>query len=299
MKACKLASGSFPACDVFRELTKRSWTTSRDELNLLFAKSARRQSVTFMADFKTHITTSTVLGVAYGSSAYFGFDMPLPHCFIAGGLCSVAGMLPDLDSSSGIPQREMLSFVSVIVPVLMLRRFEQLGMSPEHMVFIAALMYVFIRFVIGGMFKRYTKHRGMWHSIPAALIAGLATFLVSFSPELSVRLFKAWAVVLGFVSHLILDEIYAVDWQGQTIRIKRSFGTALKLIGKDRWANISTYGKLILLTVLVASDATLMNHIGKEPLDVPFTARDWLMHNLGNHDLESNPDHYHGEEKIR
>ena len=249
-----------------------------------------------MADFKTHITTSTVLGVAYGTGAYFGFDMPLPHCFVAGGLCSVAGMLPDLDSSSGIPQREMLSFVSVIVPVLMLRRFEQLGMSPEHMVFIAALLYVFIRFVVGGIFKRYTKHRGMWHSIPAALIAGLATFLVCLSPELSVRLFKAWAVVIGFVSHLILDEIYAVDWAGHSIRIKSSFGTALKLYGKDWWPNISTYGKLILLTILVASDASVMNHIGQKPLDVPFIARDWLMHKFGNHEAEQDPGQFHGSD---
>jgi hypothetical protein len=114
-----------------------------------------------------------------------------------------------------------------------------------------------------------------------------------------VRLFKAWGVVLGFLSHLVLDEIYAVDWAGRSIRIKSSFGTALKLFGKERWPNISTYGKLILLTVLVASDATVMNHLGREPLDVPFIARDWLMHRLGNHDAESNPENYHGDEKFR
>lgn len=250
-----------------------------------------------MADFKTHITTSTVLGAAYGIGAYFGFDMEMPHCFVAAGLCSVAGMLPDLDSNSGIPQREMLSFVSVIVPVLMLRRFEQLGMTPEHMVFVAAVMYVFIRFVVGGIFRRYTKHRGMWHSIPAALIAGLATFLVCLSPELSVRVFKAWAVVIGFVSHLILDEVYAVDWQGKRIRIKRSFGTALKLFSKERWPNISTYGKLVLLTVLVFSDTSVMKYFGHQPLDVPYTARDWLMHNLDNHEAETT-DHFHNHDDI-
>ena len=82
------------------------------------------------------------IGLAYGTGAYFGFDMPLPHCFVAAGLCSVAGMLPDLDSDSGIPLREMLSFVSVIVPLLMLNRFEQLGMSAEQMVFVAGVLYV-------------------------------------------------------------------------------------------------------------------------------------------------------------
>ena len=113
----------------------------------------------------------------------------------------------------------------------------------------------------------------MWHSIPAALIAGLATFLVCLSPDLSVRIFKAWAVVIGFVSHLILDEIYAVDWAGRSIRIKKSFGTALKLFGGTRWAIFTTYAKLVLLTAMVAGDASFMNHYGKEPLDIPFTAQ--------------------------
>jgi len=252
-----------------------------------------------MANFKTHITTSTVLGFAYGTGAYFGFGMPMSHCFVAGGLCSVAGMLPDLDSASGRPQREMLSFVSVIVPVLMIRRFEELGMTPEHMVFVAGVMYVFIRFVIGGLFKRYAKHRGMWHSIPAAGIAGLATFLVVLSPDLGIRFFKAWAVVIGFVSHLVLDEIYSVDWQGKRIRIKRSFGTALKLYSNKIWPNISTYGKLAFLLFLVAGDASLMEYLGSEPIESPFAVRDWLFHQIGNHAAEANQELYHSHDILR
>ncbi len=239
----------------------------------------------YMADFKTHITTSTVLGIGYGAAAYFAFDVQLSHCFVAGALCSVAGMLPDLDSNSGVPQREMLSFVSVIVPMLMFDRFKELGLSPEHMVFVAGVMYVGIRFGIGGLFKRYTKHRGMWHSIPAALIAGLVTFLISFSHDINIRLFKGWAVVIGFVSHLILDEIYSVDWQGHAIRVKKSFGTALKLFGSSFWPNISAYVKLGLLVLLCMGDGPLMNYIGSKPIQI-WSARDWIHDQLPNHDHE-------------
>ena len=252
-----------------------------------------------MANFQTHITTSTTLGFAYGTGAYFGFGVPMSHCFVAGGLCSVAGMLPDLDSKSGIPQREMLSFVSVIVPVLMIRRFECIGMTPEHMVFVAAVMYVFIRFVVGGIFKRYTKHRGMWHSLPAAAIAGMTTFLVCLSPEIGIRFFKAWAVVLGFLSHLILDEIYSVDWQGKAIRVKKSFGTALKFYGTDSWGNISTYAKLFLLIFLIAGDSSLMDYLGSEPIESPLAVRDWIMHQIGNHQAEINPELFHEQKILR
>ena len=173
-----------------------------------------------MADFKTHISFSTAVGCFYGAAGYYAFGVPPAHCFIAGGLCSVAGMLPDLDSDSGIPLREMLSFVSVVIPMLMLPRFEALGLTPEHMVFVAGVMYVLIRFGIGALFRRYTKHRGMWHSIPAAMIAGLVTFMVCLSSDFEIRLFKAWAVVIGFMVHLTLDEIYAVDWQGKLPKVK-------------------------------------------------------------------------------
>ncbi len=207
-----------------------------------------------MADFKTHITTSTVLGIAYGVAGHYVYDVSVPHSLMAGALCSVAGMLPDLDSDSGVPLREMLSFVSVLVPMMMLRRFYQFGWTPETMVFVSGVMYVGIRFGLGSLFRRFTKHRGMWHSIPAALIAGMITYLLCLSPEIGVRVFKAWAVVLGFLSHLLLDEIYSVDLGGRIIRIKKSSGTALKFIGDSRVSNFITYAGLLTLCLVVFRD---------------------------------------------
>ena len=210
-----------------------------------------------MADFKTHITASTILGIGYGTVANLEFNVPLGHCIIAGGLCSVAGMLPDLDSKTGIPQREMLSFVSVLVPMLMLFRFQELGLTSEEMVFVAGVSYVVIRFGVGEIFKRFTKHRGMWHSIPAAAVAAMATYVVCFSPETSIRLFKAWAVFIGFILHLVLDEVYSVDLMGR--RLKKSWGTALKFFGKDHLANIAAYVKVAALVLLIANDGTIMD----------------------------------------
>ena len=244
-----------------------------------------------MADFKTHITYSSVLGVAYGGLGYYVFHVPPAHCLIAGSLCAVAGMLPDLDSNSGIPQREMLSFVSVIVPMLMLQRFQEIGLTTEHMVFVAGLMYVLIRFGVGGLFKRYTKHRGMWHSIPAAMIAGLATFMVCLSTDFEIRVFKSWAVVLGFITHLALDEVYAVNWEGKLPRMKKSFGTAMKFWGNSRMANVTTYAKLIVLIVLVVGDDYMMDCVCQDRhVEDPQSPLDWIS-NLFVHD------HEHGDQE--
>ena len=222
-----------------------------------------------MADFKTHISTSTIVGIGYGVGAYFAWEIPFQQCVIAAGLCSVAGMLPDLDSDSGIPVRETVCFLSAVIPALMISRFQALGMSAEEIVFASVLIYIGFRFGVGRIFKRYTVHRGMWHSIPAAMIAGLTTYLVSFSPEFGMRIFKAWAVVMGFLTHLILDEMYSVDLRGQAIpRLKKSFGTALKFFSNSPWGNISTYGKLALLIVIVMGDASVMALFDAQPLEL-------------------------------
>src|SRR5688500_14827490 len=119
-----------------------------------------------MAGFKTHITTSTVLGVGYAAGGHVLYGMPLPACLLAGGLCSVSGMLPDIDSDSGVPLRESLAFAAAIVPMLMVERFRELGLAPESIALGGAILYLAIRFGLGGMLKRYTVHRGMFHSLP-------------------------------------------------------------------------------------------------------------------------------------
>lgn len=238
-----------------------------------------------MADFKTHITFSTSLGFIYSTAAYYTYGVPLEHCLIAGGLCSASGMLPDLDSSSGIPQREMLGFLSVFVPMLMLPRFQSMNFLPEHMVLAAGVLYLLIRFGVGGLFKRYAKHRGMWHSIPAAMIAGMIAFLISFSGTTELRTFKAWAVVMGFLSHLVLDEIYSVDWQGKKIRVKRSFGTALKLFGKSPILNMLIYTKVIILGIMIASDDYLMDCYCGTGEQVTKSGFDWVLHFFNGQEL--------------
>jgi hypothetical protein len=219
-----------------------------------------------MADFKTHITVSTAIGVAYGGVAYtcfqpyFNFEYPATTCLLAGTLCSVSGMLPDLDSDSGVPLRESLTFASACIPMLLLDRFQhQWMLPPEQIAMAGAAVYGAVRFGLGTLLKKYTVHRGMFHSIPAAIIAGEIAFLLCSHGNPYVRGYKAAAVVIGFLSHLILDEIWSVKVTGGRVGLKSSSGTAMKLWGSSMWANISTYAKLALLTVLVLKDPLWAN----------------------------------------
>lgn len=225
-----------------------------------------------MADFKTHMTVSTATGVCL-SLAGLQAGMPKTTCLLAGGLCSVSGMLPDLDSDSGRPLREATTLGAAVVPMLMVERFQKLNLDHETMVLAAALVYITIRFFLAEIFRRYTVHRGMWHSVPAAAIAGMFAFLVMSSEDISIRLFKTSGVVLGFLSHLILDEIWSVEFRRGKYTFKKSFGTALKLWGQNSWANYLTYAKLVVVGFLVYQDEAFMARFGFEHPDVPHTAR--------------------------
>lgn len=214
-----------------------------------------------MADFKTHITTSSVLGVGYGTVGFFYLDVPLPTAVLAGGLCGVSGMLPDLDSGSGIPLRESVAFTAAVVPMLMFHRLEILFGSMELVALAGAFIYLTIRFCMAPMLTKYTVHRGMFHSIPAALIATEIAYLVCLTGGQEMRVFKACAVFIGFMSHLVLDEIWSLYWYRGRLRVKRSFGTAVKLWSKSNWANFSTYAKLAILTFVVFHDQQWMDQV--------------------------------------
>jgi hypothetical protein len=71
------------------------------------------------------------------------------------------------------------------------------------------------------------------------------------------RLLLALGVGLGFASHLILDEVYSVEWTGIRVKLKSSAGSAVKFIGKDWGANILAYGLLFTLSYAVLTDAAL------------------------------------------
>ncbi len=214
-----------------------------------------------MPDFKTHITGSTIVGIAFGYWGVAQQGMTLETGILAAGLCSVSGMLPDLDSDSGIPLRETSMFGSAVIPILMLDRFRAMELSHESMVVATMLIYIGIRFVIVEFFRRFTVHRGMWHSIPAAATAGLVTYLVTPCPEESIRLFKTASVVLGFVVHLALDEIWSLEFGFLKFRAKKSFGSALKLFGNNQMANMLAYAQVAFLAYVAWGDTDIAERL--------------------------------------
>ena len=93
---------------------------------------------------------------------------------------------------------------------------------------------------------------------------------------MNLRLFKTAAIFIGFMSHILLDEIWSVDYRRGRYMFKHSFGTALKFWSQNRIANIFSYGLLVLLCFLAYQDEGLMSRFGHRAQDVPHTAIQWV-----------------------
>ena len=129
----------------------------------------------------------------------------------------------------------------------------------------ALFSYAFAKYGGAFMLGKLTVHRGMFHSIPALLIASELTFLAYYSQDVRVRLLMAIGVGIGFLSHLVLDEMYSVQWDGSRVRFKNSSGTAMKFFGNEAIPNGVAMSMLMILTYMSLVQAGIVREPGTEP----------------------------------
>ena len=194
------------------------------------------------------MTVSTALGVAVGAAAVNPFGFTPEAGFLAACVTAIGGMLPDLDSDSGRPLRETFGLAAAVVPLALLPRFDQMGLSMEGAFAALVGAYILVRYVGANTVRYFSVHRGMFHSIPAMLISGLAIYLAYNSPNRNVRILLAAGVMLGFFSHLLLDELYSVDFNGVSLKLNKFAGSAIKFFSPSLTGTLVCY---LLLGVLV------------------------------------------------
>ncbi|HXG11086.1 MAG TPA: metal-dependent hydrolase [Gemmataceae bacterium] len=213
-----------------------------------------------MASYQGHLSLSSILAAGYGTVGAWGLDLDWGPVFLGAGLTALGGLLPDLDSDSSVPVRELFGLAAVAAPFLLFERLKQSGLTTEETLVVLGGIYLFVRYVLAGLFKSLTVHRGMFHSIPAMLIAGLLVFLLYHSadhPGPLVRLYLAGGVMLGFLSHLVLDALYAVDFMGAKVHRSKYTGSVFKLFSPSVAATLTTYLLLGVLTYLAWVDLGL------------------------------------------
>ncbi len=201
-----------------------------------------------MANFRGHVTTSGFLGLGYGVGAtMLGGFTPMQGA-LAGCLTAVGGMLPDLDLENSTPSRELFALTAAVAPLVLMPRLMHWGGGYEGAMFLAVVIYLVVRYLGATIVGKLTVHRGMFHSIPALFIVAELVFLGYRSDQASTRFLMAGAVATGFLSHLILDEIFSVQFTGIRFKLAKSAGSALKFMGSNVLANLFSYALLCALT---------------------------------------------------
>lgn len=197
----------------------------------------------FMANFNTHLGVSAVAsGMLATLCLQVGFVDGKDALLLAtAGV--IGGILPDVDLHYSYPSRILFSLLGIVIAFLWV-------FSAKNQLSIAKLwvagagIYLIIRYPVWALFQNLTVHRGSVHSIGAAVLFALLASIVGyylFSKTAFLSWFVALFVFAGFILHLVLDELYSVDFMGH--RLKRSFGSALKLF--DPKEKISS---LVILT---------------------------------------------------
>jgi membrane-bound metal-dependent hydrolase YbcI (DUF457 family) len=180
--------------------------------------------------------------------------MMMPVVFL---LAVIGSMLPDIDSDSGLPVRLLFGTLAVAtIGLTLFYAINNTAISWPQKSLIAVGAGLFVYFIIGGIFKHFTEHRGVFHSIPAALVMGLAAMsgsgLLGIGEKMALAV--GLAITAGYLSHLILDEINsAVNLSGIPFKPKKSLGTALKLTGGSRMTTTAIYLALALFVVMNAA----------------------------------------------
>ncbi len=163
-------------------------------------------------------------------------------------MTTLSGLLPDLDSDSGVELKGFTGILGVLAAVAVWQEASQLDppLPFELHLWVVIVAFILVRHGLRRVLSRLSVHRGISHSLPTCLVWGSLTYLYYPSPHHSIRLAMALAVMVGFLSHLLLDEICSVDLRGA--RVNKAFGTALKFWAPSVWSTLAIYLLLYLLT---------------------------------------------------
>lgn len=185
-----------------------------------------------MANFTTHMAVGTVVAGTLGTLT-LAADVVAPENVVNVTLaCVVGSILPDIDLQKSRAGRGMFTGLAIFFSFAVLFSLVmQFSIAELWILWLGAL--VGVRYGLYAIFHRLSVHRGNWHSLMAGLLVSALTaiaFKYVFGRHEGVAWLAAGFMFIGYMVHLILDEIYSVDIAGH--RLKASFGTALKFFDK-------------------------------------------------------------------
>jgi hypothetical protein len=205
-----------------------------------------------MANFRKHISWGVFIGIAVVVAGFIlSFISGIELVFWVFLAVIIGSFLPDLDMDEGVPFQILFGLLGAgLAGTVFFNAYQDGERNVKSLAFLSITVFLAVRFVAGYIFEQFTDHRGIFHSIPAVLLSGLSmVWLLEFVDISSQeRLIIGLAVSLGYLGHLILDEIYSsMNLHGHSLFPKQSLGSALKLYSSSRLTTIFVYILIFIL----------------------------------------------------
>ncbi|BBG31370.1 metal-dependent hydrolase [Zymobacter palmae] len=181
-----------------------------------------------MANFRTHLAVASLAGGCFAIAGYHASALNLSDAISVAGLMALGGIMPDIDADRSHTVRLVFTVLAVGAVIMTVISALPLVTTPG-LILLALLSFLGTRYVASAFFRRLTVHRGIWHSLLAGLTVGVVITAASvhlFGSSAWLGWLQGCAMLVGYVIHLLLDEIWSIDASG--LRLKKSFGTALK-----------------------------------------------------------------------
>lgn len=209
-----------------------------------------------MGNFIHHISGGAVAGAACSAAAVHFFDQSPVDAAAVGVLCCASSLLPDIDSPQSKPTELLFGMSGVLAPVFIVQGIGVQQLTPSEIILVALAGYMVVQYVARRLMQRMTVHRGIFHSIPMAMVWGAIVYLAfRHSPGITQNVAAA-ASVLGFIVHLVIDEMFSfINFEGIRLSPKQSFGSAFKFFAGSPSANIAVYLLLGVLLYFCLADA--------------------------------------------
>ena len=130
-----------------------------------------------MANFTTHIAIGTVVSGALATLT-LAADVVAPENLVAVTLAGVLGsVLPDIDLKDSRPSRAMFAGLAIFFSFAVLfNAATKLSIAELWVLWLGTLLVV--RYGLHAIFHRISVHRGIWHSILAAIFSSVVTAIV-------------------------------------------------------------------------------------------------------------------------
>jgi hypothetical protein len=220
-----------------------------------------------MANFTTHIAVGTVVSGAM-AVVTLAADVVAPENLLAVTMAGVLGsILPDIDLKDSRPSKAMFSGLGIFFSFAVLFNFAHKYSIAEMMILWLGTL-VLVRYGLHAIFHRLAVHRGIWHSLLAAAFSAVAAAVVYYhvlGRHEGVAWLGAGFLFVGYITHLVLDEMYSVDVMDT--RVKASFGTAMKLVdGRYPRASVAMAAALVLAVMATPPTTTFVDGISSRSM---------------------------------